>query len=143
MTDFANNQALLEKDNPRSPKRADTGREEPMADVIRFSNQHLMVPGILRVPSPDGFSEIAVYHGGIHSEERAGRGLSTILHNGSPPLAPRRGVKGWLQSFWARNKGLLLVLLSQFFGTLMNVTTRLLEVEGNNGKGMHPFQVYP
>ena len=31
-----------------------------------------------------------------------------------------------------------LVLLSQFFGGLMSVTTRLLETSGS---GMHPFQV--
>ena len=31
-----------------------------------------------------------------------------------------------------------LVLLSQFFGALMSVTTRLLETSGS---GMHPFQV--
>jgi hypothetical protein len=30
------------------------------------------------------------------------------------------------------------VTISQFFGALMNVTTRLLELEG---EGMHPFQV--
>ncbi|KAF2101083.1 hypothetical protein NA57DRAFT_24049, partial [Rhizodiscina lignyota] len=45
------------------------------------------------------------------------------------------------QAVWVRNKGLALVLIAQVFGTLMNVTTRLLEVEGNNGKGMHPFQI--
>jgi drug/metabolite transporter (DMT)-like permease len=33
------------------------------------------------------------------------------------------------------------MLLGQVFGTAMNVTTRLLEVEGNKGKGLHPFQI--
>jgi len=33
------------------------------------------------------------------------------------------------------------MLLAQIFGTLMNVTTRLLEVEGNRGNGLHPFQI--
>lgn len=33
------------------------------------------------------------------------------------------------------------MLFAQIFGTLMNVTTRLLEVEGNKGKGLHPFQI--
>ncbi|KAF2431928.1 hypothetical protein EJ08DRAFT_586544 [Tothia fuscella] len=46
-----------------------------------------------------------------------------------------------MKAFWVRNKGLGLVLLAQVFGTLMNVTTRILELEGNNGKGMHPFQI--
>lgn len=33
------------------------------------------------------------------------------------------------------------MLIAQVFGTLMNVTTRLLEIEGNKGKGLHPFQI--
>lgn len=33
------------------------------------------------------------------------------------------------------------MLLAQFFGVLMNVTTRVLEVEGNKGKGLHPFHI--
>lgn len=33
------------------------------------------------------------------------------------------------------------MLLAQVFGVLMNVTTRLLEVEGNKGKGLDPFQI--
>lgn len=45
------------------------------------------------------------------------------------------------RSFYQRNKGLVYVLVAQIFGVLMNVTTRLLEIEGNRGAGMHPFQV--
>lgn len=48
--------------------------------------------------------------------------------------APPRTAKGKLQALWYKNKGLFLVLISQFFGTLMNITTRLLEMEGNDGK---------
>lgn len=48
---------------------------------------------------------------------------------------------GRLHALWAHNKGLILVLVSQFFGVGMNVTTRILEIEGNHGKGYHPFQV--
>jgi len=43
--------------------------------------------------------------------------------------------------FWDRNKGVIYVLAAQVFGVLMNLTTRLLELEGNHGAGMHPFQV--
>lgn len=43
-----------------------------------------------------------------------------------------------MKDYWQRNHGLFLVALSQMFGALMNVTTRLLELEGD---GMHPFQV--
>jgi hypothetical protein len=42
------------------------------------------------------------------------------------------------RAFWIRNRGVLLVALSQLFGALMNLTARLLELEG---QGMHPFQV--
>ncbi|KAM5351935.1 hypothetical protein ACJ41O_004658 [Fusarium nematophilum] len=42
------------------------------------------------------------------------------------------------QLFWARNKPAALVALSQFFGALMNLSARLVELEGN---GMHPVQV--
>lgn len=33
------------------------------------------------------------------------------------------------------------MLIAQVFGVLMNVTTRLLEVEGNKGRGLDPFQI--
>lgn len=43
-----------------------------------------------------------------------------------------------LQRFWRKNKGAVLVAVSQFFGALMNLSARLLEFEGD---GMHPVQV--
>jgi drug/metabolite transporter (DMT)-like permease len=46
-----------------------------------------------------------------------------------------------LAAAWIRNKGLAYMLLAQVFGVLMNVTTRLLEIEGNKGEGLHPFQI--
>lgn len=42
------------------------------------------------------------------------------------------------QRFWTGNKGAALVALSQLFGALMNLSARLLELEGD---GMHPVQV--
>lgn len=62
-------------------------------------------------------------------------------HNGVLDVLPPEAPSGKLRAFYQRNKGLAMVLLAQVFGTLMNVTTRLLEIQGNNGKGMHPFQV--
>lgn len=38
---------------------------------------------------------------------------------------------------------MILVLLSQFFGASMNVMTQYLEVDGERGAGMDPFQVLP
>lgn len=42
---------------------------------------------------------------------------------------------------WTQGKGMLMVVLSQFFGSSMNVMTQLLERDGSHGKAMHPFQV--
>ncbi|KAK4188802.1 putative AAA family ATPase pontin [Podospora australis] len=49
------------------------------------------------------------------------------------PYQPHRA----LISFWERNKGVILVAVSQFFGALMNLSARLLEMDGE--KGMHPL----
>ena len=46
--------------------------------------------------------------------------------------------RDFCRNVWVRNQGLFLVLISQLFGALMNVITRLLELEG---EGMHPFRV--
>ncbi|KAK3706005.1 hypothetical protein LTR37_012999 [Vermiconidia calcicola] len=46
-----------------------------------------------------------------------------------------------VQKFWVRNLGLVYMIVGSFFGCLMNVTTRKLEVEGNKGQGLHPFQI--
>lgn len=63
------------------------------------------------------------------------RGLSP---NPTPHRVESRTWRLTLQRFWHRNQGLILVVISQAFGALMNVTTRLLELEGD---GMRPFQV--
>ncbi|OJD33587.1 integral membrane protein duf6 [Diplodia corticola] len=46
-----------------------------------------------------------------------------------------------LQALWSHNKGLILVLISQLFGVAMNIATRILEIEGNDGNGYNPFQI--
>jgi hypothetical protein len=75
--------------------------------------------------------------------------MSTISSMGRPrSISPypgshtavreRRTWRASLDAFWEANQSLFLVALSQLFGALMNVTTRLLELEG---EGMHPFQI--
>jgi drug/metabolite transporter (DMT)-like permease len=59
------------------------------------------------------------------------------VENLTSPVEPKTW-KTALKGFWHRNQGLFLVSFSQLFGALMNVATRLLELEG---EGMHPFQV--
>jgi hypothetical protein len=45
------------------------------------------------------------------------------------------------RELWVQGKGMILVMLAQFFGASMNVMTQVLEIKGRNGKGFHPFQV--
>ena len=74
-------------------------------------------------------------------ERLLGRGLDSDSIQTDPPCpAPSKTWKNRRDNYWAHNKGVALVLLAQFFWTLMNVTTRLLETEGH-GHGMHTFQV--
>jgi hypothetical protein len=89
----------------------------------------LLDPEAFRRLSISTISSLCLEHG--HS-----RGASPYPHPGD-----RVGPKTWrdkLRGFWVRNQGLFLVSFSQLFGALMNVTTRLLELEG---EGMHPFQI--
>ncbi|KAI1213630.1 uncharacterized protein F4807DRAFT_408513 [Annulohypoxylon truncatum] len=59
-----------------------------------------------------------------------------------PPLKPPRahdpGLGGWFRSTWKNNKAPLLMFTAQFFGALMNLAARMLEVDE---KPMHPIQL--
>lgn len=90
---------------------------------------------------PESFRRLSISTiGGLSDDGRNGRSHSRVsyLRNGSRSPAPSNTWRSAFQRFWQRNRGLWLVSLAQFFGALMNVTTRLLELEG---EGMHPFQI--
>ncbi|CZT45135.1 uncharacterized protein RSE6_05418 [Rhynchosporium secalis] len=72
----------------------------------------------------------------ISTTSSMGRARSIFPYSNHSTLP--RTWRGSLWNFWAQNEGLFLVSISQLFGALMNVTTRLLELEG---EGMHPFQI--
>ena len=96
--------------------------------------------------SSDTLSNLAIYSADNENERRTGR-LLTVSSSGrllSRSSAPSR--KTWKETarlLWARNKGLTLVILAQLFGCMMNVTIRLLEMDGTGGPAMNPFQVRP
>src|SRR5436305_6877986 len=85
-------------------------------------------------------SELSIYSDeSQRSRPRVNNGTSRLQ---SPSATTRQ--HGWRsrpRALWIRNKGAVLVLLTQAFGSLMNVATRMLETDGVHGKAMHPFQV--
>jgi hypothetical protein len=129
-------------DAPSSP-----GFSGGKSGAAHDSHLNVTFSGGIRAPSPS-LSIISLED--FDSDVRTGRSLRVPFENNSrrwdsrSPLGaplPSETLKGKLTAFWKSNKGLALVLCSQIFGTLMNVTTRLLEIEGNEGRGYHPFQV--
>lgn len=89
--------------------------------------------GTVRAPSPSpSFVSIG---DSIDVRFSVSRSNSTsVRYQHDRTSVPQKGWKSRVQAFWLANKGLALVLIAQFFGTLMNVTTRILEMEGNDGK---------
>jgi drug/metabolite transporter (DMT)-like permease len=116
------------------------------SDIIDY----LHVPGKLKEDStakgthelvhPDAFRSLTV----SPFSEYGGR-LSTFSVRTSTPVPISIGPQTWRDkqalswaSFWARNRGVVLVATAQLFGALMNLFARLLELDG---EGMHPFQI--
>lgn len=68
--------------------------------------------------------------------------LSPVPHGPYVPTgvyqSPSEASSSRLKQFWTRNKPSILVAVSQFFGALMNLSARLLELDGD---GIHPVQV--
>ncbi|KAM5436515.1 hypothetical protein MferCBS31731_005793 [Microsporum ferrugineum] len=83
------------------------------------------------------------HHEGHHEGQQAASGPSDSCE-AAPGSKAFASPSRWLQQvwqIWLQGKGMLLVLLAQFFGATMNVMARLLERDGPHGKGMAPFQV--
>lgn len=98
--------------------------------------------GPVRPLSPDTVSNLSVDEYEQLRPGRPSRQLDGEGRSNDESIVPSpKGFRGKSHQFWIRNKGLAFMLMGQVFGTLMNVTTRLLEVEGNKGKGLHPFQI--
>ncbi|KAK3622258.1 hypothetical protein LTR56_022306 [Elasticomyces elasticus] len=130
------------EDASRHDSRAVTPRLEDLRKSTPYSNGFLSAPlsGPIRPLSPDTISNLSVEeYEQIQPTRSRPRARSSSL-NGTPLPSPR-GWRGKLRAFYVHNLGLGYMLVAQIFGTMMNVATRTLEVEGNRGKGMHPFQI--
>ena len=135
---------VLEPDNSGSKPTNELMPTIPTGDGKRpdktnYDQQYL--EGQLR-ESTDTISDLSIYSADNDNERRTGPLLPHLDRRAmSRSPAPPSTWSGRWEAFWSRNRGLALVMLSQLFGALMNVTTRLLELDGSHGKGMHPFQV--
>ena len=106
-------------------------------------NTYLRAPSsrASRPLSPDALSNLSAEE---YEQLRPSRSLTFPAHEDHSTSQPTESPTGWrarLAAVWIRNKGLAYMLLAQVFGVLMNVTTRILEIEGNKGEGLHPFQI--
>ena len=123
--------------------KADHGN--PAAKTSNHHQPYLDVPlQSAFARSSDNLSDLSTYSAENENERRAGRLLNLSSSRrllSRSPAPPSKTCKERLWQFWARNKGLALVVLAQLFGVMMNVTIRLLEMSGTSGPGMHPFQV--
>lgn len=94
--------------------------------------------------SSDTLSDLSTYSADNENERRTGRLLTVSSAGRLLSRSPAPLPKTWRETvrlFWARNKGLALVILAQLFGVMMNVTIRLLEISGQSGPALDPFQV--
>ncbi|KAF7512423.1 hypothetical protein GJ744_001358 [Endocarpon pusillum] len=134
-----------------SPLLAQNGLPGPSREA-RWKGQSLDTPGSNIHPRPSlestysQVSELAVHFAELR---HARQPLLSSSHNNTWRPFPvalaashhRHGIRGFLDAFWLRNKGVVLVLLAMVFGSGMNVAARLLETDGGHGKAMHPFQI--
>ena len=123
--------------------KADHGN--PAAKTSNHHQPYLDVPlQSAFARSSETLSDLSTYPADNENERRTGRLLTLSAGGRSLSTSPAPSSKTWkerLWQFWARNKGLALVVMAQLFGVMMNVTIRLLEMSGTSGPGMHPFQV--
>ena len=134
-----------------SPPLAQNGLPGPSRE-LRSKGQYLDIPrsNTHHHPSLEStyseVSELAVHSGELR---HARQPLLSASHNNIQRLSSaslaathrHHGIRGFLDAFWLRNKGVVLVLLAMVFGSGMNVAARLMETDGSHGKAMHPFQV--
>jgi len=148
------NSALkVEAERPNSPG-PDPRSEEPTSNIACNDKDYPVLKGrnhqsYLDVLLRDAFAHSSDTMSNVSTDsadnecERSGRRLNIRPGSRRPSRSPAlsQGTDGKVAVMWAKNKGLALVILSQLFGVMMNVTTRLLELDGDHGAGLHPFQV--
>ena len=128
---------------PREHQDDSTSRGRPTNSKHKSGenpNRYLQAPlsRSSRTLSPDALSILSTDE---YEQLQPSRSLTLSAPEDGQSFESPSGWRARLAAAWIRNKGLAYMLLAQVFGVLMNVTTRLLEIEGNKGEGLHPFQI--
>ena len=97
-------------------------------DIYRSSLDTLSVSSLLSADSSEK-----------HNTPCSRASLCSVKSFGEPVFT--KTWKSKSRAIWSKNKGLILVLISQFFGTVMVVITRLLETNDDGKGAMEPLQV--
>ncbi|KAI9653473.1 MAG: hypothetical protein M1831_006021 [Alyxoria varia] len=157
-------QAQSHNTTPEKPRRDDLVHGQPPLGHCTTSNDATS-KGLEKVPSnqsaslgvpvqrrgrsqsPDTRSIVS----GDFSEFSEFRHVSPTLppsaatnEEGHSETEPAEGVLGWkasLRASWLRNKGLVLVVISQIFATLMSLSSKLLETRSPGEEPLDPFQI--
>ncbi|KXH56807.1 integral membrane protein DUF6 [Colletotrichum salicis] len=108
----------------------DTSQRLSIDSKMSWSHDH--GKELSALPDPDSFRRFST------SPFQNGRASPLPGAEYPPPILQSSRKTTKMATFWQTNKGVVLVALSQLFGALMNLTARLLELEG---EGMHPLQV--
>lgn len=130
----------LNRSQPHPLKaRSEDGEVESVIDHLPLENlsgnkspSPFLSPGISRSLSASPVSN----YSRLSLSPYPSRATSPIPFSQHPQAWNKTG-PGALRRFWDRNRGVILVAVSQLFGALMNLAARMLELES----GMHPLQI--
>ncbi|KAL8728129.1 MAG: hypothetical protein Q9181_005456 [Wetmoreana brouardii] len=122
----------------KSPRDPSPPRARDKTDG-KIESQSFLEPPLQNSFRPSSEDSGSVYSADNENERQRGRLLapSTLRYASTSP-APPQSWSTRCHARWIANKGLAYVLASQYFGALMNVTTRLLET---SGEPLNTFQV--
>lgn len=95
----------------------------------------------MRLSADSLFSDMSMYAGNISRETNNIGNDSSDSLNSPRKQKQKRSLRYALSRAWVHSKGMLMVIMSQFFRASMYVITQVLERDGSHGKAMHPFQV--
>lgn len=142
-------QSEIEREDQTTTDATEVTRTESNSkpDELQYEEPGSIYLNNLRPAADRLFGDnLSLYAGNVSNGQNYGQ---TSTQTGPPPTsvpeAPpaSRWKRSMVYRVWSQGKGMLMVILSQFFGSSMNVMTQLLERDGSHGKAMHPFQVSP